>query len=354
MRKTILAILIFATLLAVHGQENAEPQQPAQQETSAFTSQKRLHERTLAELDKKNQRAREAGDIAAKFKAISAIQNTEHRILEYLRLQKRITALQQAVQKANRRQADLAEEIRAALLDPKLSPQELDRMEECRQYMNDFNRAQRLMTFQLKKLYDNINGLILNLPPPTTFTTRCGLKMRLIGKLPNAFYVSEDCVPAALFDEVRVSMALQREPFITGDYPNANATASYTQAAAFCKWLTTYEFNPYGLPDMKQLKLLPNYNVLPEKAIWCSAVWSPDDVNYSRAEERFGVKLQTVWDPKHLLSELEFTGELPDASYKNLGFLIVTSVKAGIKQRLDLLIKTVKEEAPAENAKELD
>ena len=350
MQKTILAILAITSLLLLQAQENAAPQ-PEQQETPAVASQKRLRELTLLELDKKNQRAREAGDIAAKFKTISTIQNTELRILEYLRLQKRIAALQQAVQKANNRQADLAEDIRAALLDTKLSMQESERLVECRQYVDEFGRAQRLMSMQLKKLYDNIQSLILKLPPPATYTTRCGLKMRLVGTLPNALYISENCVPAALFDEVRVSKALQREPFITGDYPNSNASATYTQAVAFCKWLSTYEFNPYVLPNLKQLQMLPSFNVLPEKAIWCSTVWSPDDVNYSRAEERFGVKLQNIWDPQHLLSELEYTGELPDASYKNLGFLVVTNVKTGIKQRLETLIKTVNEEAPADDAK---
>jgi len=344
MQKTIFAILAIAPMLLVNAQNADVQPQPAQQEQQATTSQKRLRELTLAELDKKNQRAREAGEIAAKFKSISAIQNVELRITEYLRLQKRVAKLQMAIQKANRRQADIAEEIRAALLDPKLAPQEYGLLEECRQYMDDFARAQRLMSLQLKKLVENVQGLILRLPPPSTFTTRCGLKMRLIGTLPNAFYISETCIPAALFDEVRTAKALQREPFITGDYPDSNAAASYSQATAFCKWLSAYEFNQYKLPEIKQIRLLPNYNVLPNKAIWCATVWTPDDVNYSRAEERFGLKMQNVWDPKHLLSDLEYTGELPDASYKNLGFIVATNVKTGIRQRLDTLIKAVNEE----------
>ena len=64
------------------------------------------------------------------------------------------------------------------------------------------------------------------------------------------------------------------------------------------------------------------------------------------------MKLQTVWDPQHLLSELEYTGELPDASYKNLGFLIITPVKTGIRQRLDALVKAVNEETPEKETEE--
>ena len=353
MKKTILSILAIAPLLLVNAQEADVKPQPAQQEQPAVTSQKRLHELTLAELDKKNHRAREAGEIAAKFKSISTIENVDTRIMEYLRLQKRVAKLQKEILNANRRQADLAEEIRAALLDTKLSLQESERLVECRQYMDEFARAQRLMALQLKKLNDNVQALIFKLPPPTTFTTRSGLKMRLIGTLPNAFYISENCVPDALFDEVRTAKALQREPFISGEYQNTNATASYTQAVAFCKWLSTYEFNPYAIPDLKHLRLLPNYNVLPEKAIWSATVWAPDDVNYSRAAERFGMKLQTIWDPQHLLSELEYTGELPDASYKNLGFLIITSVKTGIRQRLDALVKAVNDETPEKETEEI-
>ncbi len=352
MKKTILSILAIAPFFLVNAQEADVQPQPVQQEQPAPTSQKRLRELTLAELDKKNHRTREAGEIAAKFKSISTIENVDLRITEYLRLQKRIAKLQKEIQNANNRQADLAEEIRAALLDTKLSLQESERLVECRQYMDEFARAQHLMTLQLKKLNDNIQGLIFKLPPPTTFTTRSGLKMRLIGTLPNAFYISENCVPDALFDEVRTAKALQREPFISGDYPNTNAAASYTQAVAFCKWLSTYEFSTYAIPDLKHLSILPNYNVLPEKAIWSTTVWAPDDVNYSRATERFGIKLQNIWDPQHLLSELEYTGELPDASYKNLGFLIMTPVKTGIRQRLDALVKTVNEEAQENETQE--
>ena len=202
------------------------------------------------------------------------------------------------------------------------------------------------MALQLKKLSDNIQGLILKMPPPPTYTTRSGLKMRLVGTLPNALYISENCVPDALFDEVRSAKALQREPFISADYPNTSAVASYTQALAFCKWLSAYEFNNYVLPDLKQLQILPDFNALPEKAVWSATVWSPDDVNYSRATERFGIKLLTVWDPQHLLSDLEYTGELPDASYKNLSFLVITHVKTGIRQRLEALVKAVNEEKP--------
>ena len=352
MQKTILAILAITSLLLLHAQEVEAPPQPAKQEEQAATSQKRLRELTLVELDKKNHRAREAGEIAAKFKSISAIQNVELRITEYLRLQKRMIKLQKEIQNANHRQADLAEEIRAALLDTKLSLQESERLMECRQYMDEFARAQRLMTLQLKKLNDNIQGLILKMPPPTTFTTRSGLKMRLVGTLPNAFYISENCVPDALFDEVRTARALQREPFISANYPNTNASASFTQAIAFCKWLSSYEFSNYILPDTKQLQILPDFNALPEKAIWSATVWSPDDVNYSRAAERFGIKLQTVWDPQHLLSDLEYTGELPDASYKNLGFLVITHVKTGIRQRLDALVKAVNDEEPEKETPE--
>ena len=344
MKKTILAILAITSLLLLHAQEVEAPPQPAKQEEPVVTSQKRLRELTLVELDKKNHRAREAGEIAAKFKNISTIENVDTRITEYLRLQKRVAKLQKEILNANSRQADIAEEIRAALLDTKLSLQESERLVECRQYMDEFARAQRLMSLQLKKLSDNIQGLIFKLPPPTTFTTRSGLKMRLIGTLPNAFYISENCVPDALFDEVRTAKALQREPFISGEYPNTNAAASYTQAVAFCKWLSTYEFSQYAIPDLKHLQILPNYNVLSEKAIWSATVWAPDDINYNRAAERFGMKLQTIWDPQHLLSELEYTGELPDASYKNLGFLIITPVRTGIRQRLDTLVKAVNEE----------
>ena len=54
MKKTILAILAIAPLLLVNAQEADVQPQPTQQEQPAATSQKRLHELTLAELDKKN------------------------------------------------------------------------------------------------------------------------------------------------------------------------------------------------------------------------------------------------------------------------------------------------------------
>ena len=93
MKKTILAILAITSLLLLHAQENAAPQ-PEPQEKPAATSQKRLRELTLVELDKKNHRAREAGEIAAKFKNISTIQNVDMRFTEFLRLQKRMIKLQ--------------------------------------------------------------------------------------------------------------------------------------------------------------------------------------------------------------------------------------------------------------------
>ena len=50
MKKTILAILAITSLLLLHAKENAAPQ-AEQQEQPAVTSQKRLRELTLAELD---------------------------------------------------------------------------------------------------------------------------------------------------------------------------------------------------------------------------------------------------------------------------------------------------------------
>ncbi|MCR4575483.1 MAG: hypothetical protein K5787_17130 [Lentisphaeria bacterium] len=345
MNKFSLLILGFLSLVVINAQEAAVTAPPTKEETQSTTSHKRLRELTLLELDKKNQRAREAGEIAAKFKSISAIDNHELRITEYLRLQKRMARLQDAIQKANERQADIAEQLRAAVLDTKLSLQESERLQECRQYIDEFARAQRLMSMQLKKLNGNIQAAILKLPPPPNFTTRSGLKMVLVGTAPNAFYVSETCIPSDLFDSVRTAKALQREPVVAGHYMGDNATASYQQAVAFCKWMSAYEFNTYQIPELKQLKLLPTFNVLPAKAVWSITAWSPDDINYSRAVERFGVKFQTVWDPKHLLSELDFIGELPNATYKNLGFIVTTSIRTGIRQRLETLMKRVNDEA---------
>ena len=91
MRKFSLAIFGILSLFFVNAQEAAEPPEPAQEpakEKQAVNQQKRLRDQTLSELDKKNQRAREAGDIAAKFKKSYTIQNPEIRITELLFLRR--------------------------------------------------------------------------------------------------------------------------------------------------------------------------------------------------------------------------------------------------------------------------
>ena len=353
MPKISLAILGVLSLLIANAQEAPATAPPAKEEAQPVTLQKRLRELTLRELDKKNQRAREAGDIAAKFKSIPSIDNHELRITEYLRLQKRIVALQESIQSANERQADLAEQLRAAVIDTKISIQESERLQECRQYVDEFARAQRMMSMQLKKLNGNIQAAVLKLPPPPDFMTRSGLKMVLVGTMPNAFYVSESCIPSDLFDAVRTAKALQREPVVAGHYLGDNAVATYPQATAFCKWLSTYELNAYRLPETKQLMQLPSINMLPQKAVWSATAWAPDDVNHNRAVERFGVVFQTIWDPGHLLSDLDFAGELPNAAYKNLGFIVTTSIKTGIRQRVESIAKRVNEETKPQDENSL-
>lgn len=340
--------LVLICLLAIgmcHAQDIKSENEKDDAATPTVAAPKSIRTRTLEELDAKNRRDRELSDIATMLKTIPALQNMEQRIIEYLRIQKRFGKLMDDIKDASSRQADIAEDIRTSLLDTKLTPQEEARLHECRQNLKSFAEQQQLMVQQIRLASRGVQNSIGALPPPPSYTSRAGIKMNLVGTMPNAFYISSTCISKDLFIAASESLRLQQEPNLPeANAPYAVANVDYYQASTFCSWLSTYEQAVYTIPGKKVFESLAQFNMFPNEAVWSSTEWKTDDVGQIRAIERFGVKLQQIWDPKQRLSSEQFIGELPIAHYESLGFLVITPAMTGIARRWQLLSQQVANE----------
>ena len=116
---------------------------------------------------------------------------------------------------------------------------------------------------------------------------------------------------------------------LAGDSSSAG-DISLIDAVNFSRWLTEKEGVGYRLPELAEVMILHRAGVLPDSAVWTLTPWRPnDDLEFGRMCDRFGVKLYHVWDPRRVFGGEISWGELPEACYPGLGFLVVTSAKTG-------------------------
>ena len=205
---------------------------------------------------------------------------------------------------------------------------------------------------KLEKLSEVVERKILQVPPPLNFNEVTGVEMVLARSGSDLFYVSRKPVsPAELsaflgnLPEEEAAPARADVPQPAGDEPGTEAmtqdvgrkpftAVSWTMAVRFCKWLTAQNRRRYRLPAKDELAAAEGPFPC---ALWTRSEWEGPDRDALEMRLRFGMPMHCIWDPAHLIGAADVFGELPFATYPELGFMVVTDVRTGVQDRLNRL-----------------
>lgn len=294
-----------------------------------------IREKMLFEITAREERVKKLDAIAVSFQAIRRLKDGDEQLTQYLQLRRRVLETIDEISDTNTRQVELAAMVDTAMTAGGLLPQVSTYLQDVRRQLLDMGVLQKTAERRLQALHQAIKTAIQNIPPPAVFVNKTGIEMRLVGAGRGMFYVSSRPIPGASFQ------ALQAAP--TAPAPATAAPAgesaptgdiSMAEAVNFTRWLSEQEGVGYRLPEVAEVTVLQRAGVLPESAVWTLTPWRPaDDLEFGRMCERFGVTLYHVWDPKRVFGREIFWGELPEARYPGLGFLVVTSARTGWLER---------------------
>ena len=275
-------------------------------------------------------------------------------ILEAMTLNDVLGATIDKINTANERQALLMEEI-TTLLGNESSAQEQMEYRKCKLALTEISNVQKQLIARTKDMGQKINSYLQKLPAPPILQLSCGLQMKLIGSTADspAFYASQP-ITHTLYETItggETSTQAQENP------PPANPNLK--QALDFARKLSRQERMTLTLPSQAQLTAMGKFQATPRLAIWSSEAFSTKNSlakqrnrlgrNQNALEKqqltpaqttavaRFKIPFQLIWDPCNLLSDTAFCRELPHATHKSLGMIIVAPVKYGLQQRMDKL-----------------
>jgi hypothetical protein len=284
--------------------------------------------------------AREYEKNLAAMSSLRQIPGDDAQTKECLRLGKNFRLLDTAIHNARARQVELIGLINLMGENRSLLPQEVTYINHYRQKLKEIGTKQETMQEVLKNKLRELQRYLASIPPPRSFISNCGLKMLLLGRGNQAFYISEIPISEAVYQAI--SAFQQNEQQLSGAAlkqtpPQGNL--SIDQAEIFCQGLSKFEGFPYSLPERKELAWAERAKLIPQIAVWCRSKWSPEWEELE-AQKRFGISLYTVWDPQRVLStsqESGLSGELKNAAYPQLGFLVITPLRTGRQLRLQRL-----------------
>ena len=187
------------------------------------------------------------------------------------------------------------------------------------------------------------------LPPPALFTHSLGIDLVLLTSEPPA-YVSTQPITWKLFTLFLADSGLSPAALpwpasvVTFDpasrkYVAAAADAPVTQvsydlAVGFCKWASAKTEIALELPQVTHLRRGRQTETL---ALWTGTPWEPADAFAQEMQERFAVRMFTIWDPLRKISAGETVGDVPFAAHPELGFRVAASVETVRKARLQRL-----------------
>ncbi len=217
-----------------------------------------------------------------------------------------------------------------------LLPQDTSFLNHFQQKLIDMGKEQITMRKVLQSKYKDLLLILRTIPPPQQFITRCGLEMTLLGKNRPACYVSRRPINITTYQEINeFGKSGQRPGEMLPEAP-LQGDVNLAQAEEFCRHLSHYEAFTFRLPKRSELAQMERQQLLPEIAVWSMSEWSRG-WEQQEISKRFGCKLFGVWDPARVLrleQNAGFVGELPQAFYPQLGFMVVTDVATGNQLRL--------------------
>lgn len=341
----LVALLTFVSAArAQDGATVAAPQVAAPAEKDVFFPaldeyEKRgkvllVREKMLFEISARDERVKKLDGIAMAFQSIRRLTDGDQQLIEYIQLRRRVLEALDEISDANTRQVELAALVDTAMTAGGLLPQVSTYLQDVRRQLLDLGVQQQNAEKRLKTSLQTIKTAIQNIPPPAAFISKTGLEMRLVGSGRQTFYVSSRLIPGASFqaireaNEARKASATEVAPTPAGAAPEGGI--SMVEAVNFTRWLSEQEGVGYRLPELAEVTVLDAAGVLPELAVWTLTPWRPgNDLEFGRMCDRFGVRLYHVWDARRVLGGEVFLGELPEAFYSKLGFVVVTSARTG-------------------------
>ncbi|HOG51236.1 MAG TPA: SUMF1/EgtB/PvdO family nonheme iron enzyme [Lentisphaeria bacterium] len=300
-----------------------------------------IREKMLFEITAREERVKKLDAIAVSFQAIRRLKDGDEQLTQYLQLRRRVLETIDEISDTNKRQVELAAMVDTAMTAGGLLPQVSTYLHDVRRQLLDMGVQQKTAERRLQALHQAIKAAIQNIPPPAVFVNKTGIEMRLVGAGREMFYVSSRPIPGASFQALQtVQTPAPANPApaaptaaSTGDSAPAG-DISMAEAVNFTRWLSEQEGVGYRLPEVAEVTVLQRAGVLSESAVWTLTPWRPaNDLEFGRMCERFGVTLYHIWDPKRVFGGEVFWGELPEARYPGLGFLVVTSAQTGWLER---------------------
>lgn len=283
--------------------------------------------------------AREYEKNLSGMRSLRQIPGDEAQAKECLRLGKNFRRLDTSIQNARARQVELIGLLNLMGENRSLLPQEVTYINHYRQKLKEIGTEQETMQEVLKSKLRELQKYLASIPPPPSFVSNAGLKMLLLGRGDQAFYVSDNPVSEAVYRAMSTFREDGQQPGTELEQAPPQGNVNLDQAEDFCQGLSKFEGFSYRLPERKELAWAERAKLIPPVAVWCRSKWSPDWEELE-AQKRFGISLFTVWDPRRVLSasqESGLSGELKNAAYPQLGFLVITPVRTGRQLRLQRL-----------------
>lgn len=290
----------------------------------------------------------ECRELLQRHKNCLDIPEAEERLRETLRINQEYNRLQVSLVEAEERQARLATRVNRLLNineEETELPQQAQQRGQWLQEVESLGNTQRELRETLRSRQANLERILAQLPPPPKFTLECGLEMVLVKGNPRngeMFYISNGPVTKKVYASV---MSLDGE---AEDAPKGDV--SFWEAMRFCQELNKKAGRGYGFRLLRaaEVKRLTALELMSEMAIWVDIPWGEKLSEDIDMQERFGVKMMTVWDPAACLTaeaeESALYKELPDSRYAKLGFVVVASWQSGWQQRFDRLQQEVTRE----------
>ncbi|NMA43491.1 MAG: hypothetical protein GX946_08925 [Oligosphaeraceae bacterium] len=272
--------------------------------------------------------------------SLRQVPGDEEKLRQALKLGKNLRDLNNNIQAAQRQQLGLINRINQLSDSKELLPQQESYVNHYLQKLRELGNEQNTIMNTLRRKSRELQKFILDVPPPKSFVNKLGIKMILQGQTTHAFYVSEQPVKQAEFAAMVAFKKNDQKPDEPLPQSAHMGNVNLEQAEEFCRTLSRYEGFTYRMPEQRELSMLQTRQYLPEIAVWSRSKWTPN-WREEEAQKRFACFLYTIWDPSKLLgdnyAEDALAGELKNANYAQLGFIVITAARTGKQLRMQRL-----------------
>jgi len=287
--------------------------------------------------------------ITTRLNDLTRIANADDKIHEILLLSQEVGQLINDLNLATKRQASLAAWLDKVPDNREQLSQEQAFRANFRKELDKMGGEQNKLKSLLTKRQEQLRMLLNRMPPPASFTTDTGITLVLIAPETagaKKFYISSQPITRQQYQNVLQAWNNRNE---TAEHPLLDNPESpmcgltFPQALQFCQAISKLEGTKANchLPTVAEISAVSKLP-MPSIAVWSSTPWGDKQGDEFDIQKRFGMQMQTVWDPAHALTEdtaQVFFRELPFATYDKLGVIVAADLQTGIANRLNRLLR---------------